>query len=655
MDRTPAARMLPLAVGVIGLLCGAAALAFVAISPDLRLRIVLADDPAEDGVTVVDTDGLDVWGEPDAERPRPGDVLIKLGQRTLRGPVDFYEACDPLFELSAGEFTPAQSDDPERRYRLLDDHPFVRDLSGRQYVRVRFRRPGDAADAADATPRAAYVRVQGVPVRRLWMLLAWLVPQLGLTLVGAAAFWLRPFDRSARLFFLMGMTTTVAVAGASHWWVLAHAAALLIPVAIACAFLPAVTLHFFLTYPRALPILERRGRAVRWALYLPAAVAAFCGAAGIAAATHFAPAEAAAGLAAKGRVLVLLGWFVNALLASASAGFVLTSAALWAHWRRATLRVERGQVRLLLAAAAASVPIVGFLLYLAVADRVGFVHSRGRLPALGVSLLFALAYTAGMVRYRLLRVDEVLRGGTRYLMARVGLAVAAGAAVAAAARLDRVLQIPLSPTGSALATGLAAVLTGAAAVGLADVIRRRLDRTFYREKYRLDRVLRSFGGGAAATRAAAENLVTACREVIGCDRAAVYLADGPGGELTRAAASCGSFPDRLSAADLPTVADDGQTPPVSPLTVRDVSLRSVTGAATACPLPNDDGTGVDDATRRPAGGVGPARAEGGPHGALRGRPHVLGSDGAHRRRRPAGRSGAAGTRPPPGRDAGAGR
>ena len=603
MISAPAARRWSLVVGAVALLFGAAGLAFVAVSPDLRLRIVLASEAVapDDGVTVVDTDGLRVWGRPGAEPPRPGDVLRQLGDRDVRDPVDFYEASNPLFRLSPEEFTATNTDDASSPlFGMLDDSPYVQTPAGRRFVRVRYRR---AKEDAGGPSREAYVEVRGVPVRRLWLLLAWLIPQAGLTLVGAAAVWLRPFDRAARLFFLMGAATTVAVAGASHWWALAHAAPLLFPVIVAGAFLPAVTLHFFLAYPRALPPLERFPNPVRAGLYGSAALAAAAGAAGVVLADWDSELADPAAVARRAWGLTLIEGFVNALLILAAAAFVLVAGCLWAHWRRARLRVERGQVRLLLLAAAASAPAVGYLVYLAFADRVGFVHRRGRLPVLGVSLLFALAYTAGMVRYRLLRVDEVLRGGARYLLARAGVALTAGVVVAAAARADRVLDVPLAPTGSALVAGVAAVLLAAAAVAAADAVRRRLDRTFYREKYRLDRVLKSFGAGAAATRAAARSMTAACRDALGCERAAVYLADGGGGTLSRAAAAGGGFPDRLSVSDLPTVPDDAGAPrtPHGPVAVGDGPLRAATGAVAACPLPNAGPPGAADAP--PAGWV----------------------------------------------------
>ena len=588
------ARLVAPCVGLLALVAAVGAMAYVAVSPDLRLRIVLATDPVAEGVTVVATDGLAVWGDENADRPRAGDVLKSVGGRAVASPIDFYRACDPLFRMKAEDFVPTNSDDPEVRFGVLNDHPFVRDRSQRQYVRVRFVSPGDRPGEG---ARAAYVRVQGVPLGRMALLVCWLVLQVGLTIVGGAASWLRPFDRAARLFFLMSATTVVAVSGSSLWWALAHSTAAVVPLAIASSLLPSVTVHFFLSYPRTLPILHDYGRWVRVGLYLPAAAAALGTAGGVVAASRLADDGSPAAHLPKVRVLSLLGWSADLVMALTAAGFALSLAALWTHWRRSTLRVERGQLRLILAAGVGSMPAVVVLLYLAAVDRAGFLHTWGFLPVLWVSLLFAAAYTAGMVKYRLLRVDEVVRGGTRFLLARAGLAATAAAGVAAAARVDRVLEVPLSPTGSALIRAIAAVLAAWAALGLFDLFRGRIDRTFYREKYRLDQVLRSFRGGEGAARRAAADVVAACRDVLGCERAAVYLAEGDGGELTRAAATPGPFPDRLSADELlcgstpPREAGDGPVAP-GPTAVRSAAVRQATGAETAVPLPAAETVGA---------------------------------------------------------------
>ncbi|NNJ26286.1 sigma 54-interacting transcriptional regulator [Alienimonas chondri] len=579
------ARYLAPAVGAAALLAAIGAITYASVSPDLRLRIELAGDSSTEGVTLVATDGMRVWGDPDADRPEPGDLLHSLGGRTVNGPVDFYVAYDPLFRMGPESFFRANSDDPWLRFGFLPEQPYVEDLAGRRYVRVRFSRP--TAVGEEDRIRSAYIRIQGVPVGRMGLLVVWVLLQLGLTAVGAAASWLRPFDRAARLFCLMTATTVVAVSGASLWWALAHSSVTLLPMTVATALLPSVTLHFFLAYPRALPALRDHGVAVRFALYLPAVATVLVTTGGVLALGHLSREDSTAAEAAKQVVLTALSWGARSVIGLAAVGFALTIAAIWVHWRRATSPIERGQLRLILFAAAGSVPAAVFLLYLAAMDRGAFLHTWGFLPVLWISLLFSGAYATGMVKYRLLRADEVLRGSHRLLLARAALMIAAGACVAAAARVDRVLDVPLSPTGSTLVRAAAAVLAAGAVIALFNIFRERLDRTFYREKYRLDRVLRSFSGGQNAARQAASDIVAACREVLGCEQAAVYLPDGDGHELLRAAAIGDLFPDRLSPADLtPAEATDVDDPrrPVAAGPVRSASVRAATGAETIVPL-----------------------------------------------------------------------
>ena len=668
IEPSRSARLLTLAAGAAGLAATAFCLAFVVVSPDLRVRIVLSDDPARDGVTVVATEGVRVWGGEERETPRAGDVLRSVGGVRVRAPVDFYVACDPLFHMTANDFSPANEKPinrgSERFGMAAGGNAFVRTRDGRQFVLVRFTRPSE--DAPGATPRQGYLLVRGVPTGRLWAFLLWLIPQAALTLVGGAAVWLRPHDRSARLFFLMASATVAALTGATHWWALAHTAGLLVPLAVAAPLLPGLTVHFFLAHPRPLPLLRDHGRAVRCALYLPPAAVTVAAAVGVAAAWWYARGAGPEAAAARAWALDGVGWVVDAVLGLAAAGYLLTFAALFAHWRRTGLRVERDQLRPLLAAAGLSLPVVGYVLYLAAADRAAFVHTGGRVPVLGVSLLFTVAYGVGMWRSGLLKLGEVFPGTRRYLLGRVAVTGATGVAVAAAARADRLLDVPLSPAASTLVRAAAAVFAATLAVGAADLVRRRLDRRFYREKYRLDRVLGRFGtafGSVGEAHRAAADLATACREVLGVTRAAVYLPDGgpataSGGPHGRVAASGGKFPDRVT--------DDDLLPaPSGPGRGRPRRGGPAVFARSAGPAGGPGGAGGDggdegraarpDRAGRSAGRVGPAGAEGGPHGPDRRRPDVPRNPHPHRRRRPAGGGRAGAGRPAAGGGAEAGR
>ena len=184
-------RLWPLLLGGAGLAATAACLAFVAVAPDTRLRIVLADDPAvgddpasgatgeDGGVTVVATEGLTVWGgtDPAVARPRSGDVLRELGGRRVRGPLDFYAACDPLFEMTAEDFAPANADDSATRAKITETGwTFVSVPDGRRFVRVRFDRAGAGPGAASET---AFVEVRGAPTGRLWLFLSAVISNRG--------------------------------------------------------------------------------------------------------------------------------------------------------------------------------------------------------------------------------------------------------------------------------------------------------------------------------------------------------------------------------------------------------------------------------------------------------------------------------------------
>ncbi|MEM9701426.1 MAG: hypothetical protein AAF907_03135, partial [Planctomycetota bacterium] len=86
----PNTGLVPPAIGLVCVAAGIASVVYASVSPDLRLRIELAGDPEAGGLRIVATDGLRVWGDPEAERPVAGDLLRSLGGRPVTGPVEFY-------------------------------------------------------------------------------------------------------------------------------------------------------------------------------------------------------------------------------------------------------------------------------------------------------------------------------------------------------------------------------------------------------------------------------------------------------------------------------------------------------------------------------------------------------------------------------------
>ena len=549
------------ACGVGTLFYASAVVLYVSTSPDLRVRILAFDEAAGDGVGVVATPGVRAAGDA-GEAPRVGDRVVRLAGRPVETAIDFYDAFDGLLALRSGggtAFSPVRRSDGPAMWAEFVPNPLVQDETGVKYVRARL------LDRADGRERTVYLAVQSVPASGLALTLIWLAPHLVLTFVGGLAFWSRPFDRSARLFLLMSLAMLGTFAAGFHWWVLAHNTWLLLPFVGFGTALPALCLHFFLAYPRVRPSLADRPRLVLAAVYGPAAAAGLLVLVGLAAAVWVASPWGAADADAKRHLLYWLGGAVNGFLLVVAGYHVATVATIAWNLRHAATPLERNQLRWIAAAAAVSAVPVAYVFWLAWSDRAAFAYERGRLPVVLACLAFLAAYAVAMVRHRLLLVDEILDKGTRYYLVHAGLTAAVAVALASLAGLEGLFGVALSPARSvALRFAVLAPAVGLL-LWLRDGVRREVDRRFYREKYRLDRVLRDLGaddadgepgladprnGEAGGVRG---RLMDTCREALGAERGGLYAADGDG-RLRRVAA----FGEPPLPAELPAAAVRGR-------------------------------------------------------------------------------------------------
>ena len=70
--------------------------------------------------------------------------------------------------------------------------------------------------------------------------------------------WWKPTEDSARQFFILGLVSLVAYMGGYHWWRIATQPILIFCFEAGAIFLPAVSLHFFMIFPKKKLFLIRR-------------------------------------------------------------------------------------------------------------------------------------------------------------------------------------------------------------------------------------------------------------------------------------------------------------------------------------------------------------------------------------------------------------
>lgn len=514
----------PLAAGVVTYcLC---MLAVVATVPDLRLRFLLIDTPPalfsshqfsparEQGIVVQRTEGMDFRGE----AIQPGDRLLQLGETPIRTYLDYAREMLRLrgVKISAGGDVPTGTNPLQPGLPVL-----VQEEAGKRWIRIRFLQSETNREIVSS------VALQSVPLSEAALTFIWFLLELLIFGVGLLAFWSRPFDRSAKLFFAMCLATLGAFVGGFHWWVMVGSFWLGIPFVICAVMLPVVVLHFFLIYPRPRLLYQRFPRSVLTAIY----------AAPVMSLVLFLAVEAILWRwlvqpDSPARTAAVLTWLqiirqgIYFYLAVAAVYFLATLGSLVSARLTTRNPVELNQVNFILWAGLIATGFIGYTLFLAYFDRKDFALGGGRVPMFLASLVFMLAYAIGIIRFKLMLVEQMVsRGMLYYLMSYGSTAlVAAGIAAGAMAIFHQSHVLP-SNLQAVLIAGI--LMTGVALViWLRDGWQQAIDRRFFREKYRLDKALRRMNrteGQLTDTQLLAERMLNSCRDVLQADRAALYL------------------------------------------------------------------------------------------------------------------------------------
>src|SRR5439155_2291027 len=116
--------------------------------------------------------------------------------------------------------------------------------------------------------RRGQVEIQCPPTSSYAWSFAWLLQEIFIFAVGARVFWKRPRDGSARVFFLLCVVTVGAFMGGYHWSQIVVTWQLIFLFAGFAVFVPILSLHFYLVFPRPHPILAARPKLVLGLLYL---------------------------------------------------------------------------------------------------------------------------------------------------------------------------------------------------------------------------------------------------------------------------------------------------------------------------------------------------------------------------------------------------
>ncbi len=393
-------------------------------------------------------------------------------------------------------------------------------LDGETWARVDFRRT-----SGDGLPATCWRRVGTPDVEVVLPSVLWFLLRLGLFVVGALVFWKRPQDPSASQFFVLCLVTIVAFMGGYNWLFIATDP-LLLPIFMACAvLLPAVSLHFYLLFPRPKEFMLRRPGRVLAVIYGPPAL--------------FLTAMLACYLTVRllyepnripsASALTFLLPIVSCYFLVAALWYLASVVSLVHSYRHARDDTERNQVKWILIGAVAALVPMGYSLYLTLFDRTAFGKGDVTWPMFAASVCFTVAFTVSITRYRLMQIDQIISSGVGYFLISflTGLLYYGLVFVGMVVLGNQVIPWP-SP-GQALGVCGAALLV----LLILDVargrLRRALDRHFRREKHGLDRTLRRMSEAIEQLvdpPALARRLLHTSAELLGAPRGSVYLRQG---------------------------------------------------------------------------------------------------------------------------------
>jgi len=429
-----------------------------------------------------------------------GWTVVSLGDEEIHSWPQWLRAVRELREHTAGL-------GPSDTHRIDD--------AGHHWVRVTVT-SGSQADEL-------WCRVGRVAPGLLLPSVLWIVLEAGLFIVAAIVFWKRPKDAGVRMFYLQSLVVIGAFMGGYHW-VRICTQPLLTSVYIICAvLLPAVNLHFFLSFPRRKAILLRRPLTTLAAVYgVPAVFLTLL-------LVNFAVVRwLSRSGGAPEQVNLALAWLrdtVFVYIAFAAGWYVASIAALVHGFFVARDLTEREQHRWLLIGSALALIPIGYSVFLANRHPIEFSGGAASWPMFVASACVTFAFAVAITRYRLLQFDQLLSSGLAYFLVS-GFAALIYCALVVSGMLLFGARGP-SLEQAAWVGGSALVLSislDAARLRL----RKYLDRRFRKDKTQLDDILHQLGEAVdqlVDPPTLAARLLQVSAELYGYPRGSVFIRD----------------------------------------------------------------------------------------------------------------------------------
>ncbi len=454
---------------------------------------------------------------PDQEPLREGDVIVQIADRHIG---NWSQLLRAILELNRdGRRPPAELDEQFAALRSEAGHAleprFVR-LNGQDLVRVVYDRDGHQGVV---WCRYACSRIETLLPSVLWFFL-----KIGLFAVGAVVYWKRTADRSAAQFFLFSTLAFGAYMGGYHWSRIVTQPALLLVFIVCAVLLPAVSLHFYLVFPRPKETLERRPLTVLGVLYGPPVLFLVVFVNDYIVIRWLANRGADVGPQLVSMLSVIYSYFCVALI------WYLASIVCLVHsfWFAAN-GTERNQVKWILVGELAALGPIAYSLYLALFHAERFGGGGAIWPMFAASACVTVAFAVSITRYRLMELDKIISSGVRYFL----ISFLAACFYYGVVFLGMVIVGSQAGTVPSLGQSLGVAGTALVLMVALDQARGRvqavLNRHFRREKHQLDRTWERMSEAIEQLvdpPTLGRRLLHTAAELLGTPRGAVYLRQG---------------------------------------------------------------------------------------------------------------------------------
>ncbi len=478
---------------------------YVMLTPDIGVRCAFTP--------VVNQFHSEFLFQPDAQPLQGDDTIVQIGDQDVS---NWAQILHEMVELRRKKGEPGTEADLD-----LHSHKTHLVVNGQEVLRVRYVR------AEDGTIGTAWLRVRPPPLETLAPSVLWFLLKIGLFVVGAIVFWKRPEDRSATQFFLFCLVSFGAYMGGYHWSRIVTQPALILVFMICSVLLPAVSLHFYLVFPRPKAVLDRAPRRVLLALYGPPVFFLL-----LLISNYYRVRWLYYQSDSPDAVRHLLDemlFEIYCYFGVAALWYLASVVCLLHSYRAAVGATERNQVKWILFGTVASLAPIGYSLYLALAERQRFGGGAATWPMFFASVCVTVAFTISITRYRLMQLDQLINSGVVYfLISSLVGSIYYGLVFTGMVLLgSQVIDEPKLGQVLAISSTVLLVLAGL------DLLRGRftsaLNRHFRREKHQLDRTLQRMSQAIEQLvdpPTLAHRLLHTSAEILGAGRGAVYLRHG---------------------------------------------------------------------------------------------------------------------------------